>query len=69
MIRFADGGYRILPHEMEQIQKAQEIEEYLRSGCIVTYEEAEQIDDMRWHDILRRYDIEEIPGEGYRLVE
>ena len=69
MIRFNDGGYRILPHELEQIQKAQEIEEQIRRGCIISYEQLEQITDREWHDILRNYDIEEIPGEGYRIVE
>ena len=69
MIMFANGGYRILPHEMEQIGKAQEIEEQLRRGCTISYEELENIADMYWHDILRKYDVEEVPGEGYRLVE
>lgn len=69
MIRFADGGYRILPHEMEQIQKAREIEQNLLRGCTISYEELEEIDDMRWHDIIRNYDVEEIAGEGYRLVK
>jgi len=69
MIMFADGGYRILPHEMGQIKKAMEIEEHLLQGCIIYYEELEEIGDMYWHDILRRHDIEEVPGEGYRLVE
>ena len=69
MIRFADGGYRILPEEMEMIQKAHEIEDQLRRGCTIYYEELENITDMHWHDILRNYDIEEVPGIGYRIVE
>jgi len=69
MIMFADGGYRILPHEIEQIQKAQEIEENLLRGCTISYEELEEISDREWHDIIRNYDVEEVPGEGYRLVE
>ena len=69
MIRFNDGGYRILPHEMEQIKKALEIEENLKRGCTISYEELENITDREWHDILRKYDIEEIAGEGYRMAE
>jgi len=69
MIRFNDGGYRILPHEMEQIKKAQAIEEHLKRGCTISYEELEEIGDMYWHDILRNYDVEEVPGIGYRIVE
>lgn len=69
MIIFNHGAYRILPHEIEQIRKAQEIEEHLRRGCIVSYEEVEEIGDMYWHDILRNNEIEEVPGTGYRLVE
>ena len=67
MIMFSNGCYRILPHEMEMIQKAIEIEEHLLRGCTISYEELEEIDDMRWHDILRRYEIEEVPGEGFKL--
>ena len=69
MIRFNDGGYLILPEEMEQIKKAREIEENLLRGCTISYDELEEIGDMYWHDILRNYDIEEVPGIGYRIVE
>ena len=69
MIMFSNGCYRILPHEIEQIRKAQEIEDHLQRGCIIYYEDLEEITDREWHDIIRNYDVEEVPGIGYRMAE
>lgn len=60
---------RILPLEAQIISDAQAIRVRLQAGETISYEDAEEIDDMRWDDLRRDLDIVEEPGDGYRLAD
>lgn len=46
---------------------ARPILDRLESGETIPHEDAEALDDMAWNNYIRDR-VEEVPGEGYRLV-
>jgi hypothetical protein len=40
----------------------------LLAGETISYEDADEIDDMRWDELRRDMNIVEEPGDGYRLA-
>lgn len=56
-----------MPHDQAADKIKGQIRERLLSGETIGYDDAEQIDDMRWAELHREMPIYEVPGDGYRM--
>jgi hypothetical protein len=66
------SNHTILPLEAELIARATAVEQSLRDGELVTYDEMDELDDMRRDEMERRLSrdgltLTEKPGDGYHL--
>ncbi|MGH7886252.1 MAG: hypothetical protein ACREPG_00175 [Candidatus Binatia bacterium] len=57
---------RVMPHEIAAEEVYAEILEALDEGALISYDEADELDDEQWARLTKTVSIIEIPGEGYK---